>query len=75
MLIKALNLYQITTQVLLALGLWGCSGISDKNQDPLKDNVATFRKDLQECKEDYPEMSSGIHIRQWEGCMNLKGWR
>ena len=51
-----------------------CSAIPDKNQDPTKNNVATFRTDWKECREDYPEQGSGIHIRQWEGCMNLKGW-
>ena len=53
----------------------GCASIPETNQDPAKNNIATFRKDLKECKEDYPEAGSGVHIRQWEGCMNLKGWR
>ena len=52
-----------------------CASIPETNQDPAKNNVATFRKDLKECKEDYPEAGSGVHIRQWVGCMNLKGWR
>ena len=52
-----------------------CSAIPDKNQDPAKNNVTTFRKDWKECREDIPEQGSGVHIRQWEGCMNLKGWK
>jgi hypothetical protein len=52
-----------------------CASIPDKNQDPSKNNQATFSKDLKECKEDYPESGSGVHVRQWEGCMNLKGWK
>ena len=55
--------------------LTACAGIPDKNLDPAKNNQATFQKDLRECKQDYPETGSGIHIRQWQGCMNLKGWR
>jgi hypothetical protein len=52
-----------------------CASIPDKNLDPSKNNQATFSKDLKECKEDYPESGSGVHVRQWEGCMNLKGWK
>ena len=55
--------------------LIGCAAMPDQNQDPAKNNRATFRKDLKECQEDYPEAGSGVHIRQWVGCMNLKGWR
>jgi outer membrane biogenesis lipoprotein LolB len=55
--------------------LLGCSSFPKKNQDPNKDNPATFNKDLKECKEDYPEAGSGVHVRQWENCMNLKGWK
>ena len=57
------------------MGLIGCAAIPDQNQDPTKNNRATFRKDLKECQEDYPEAGSGVHVRQWEGCMKLKGWR
>jgi hypothetical protein len=60
---------------LICFPLIGCGVISDQNVDPSKNNQATFRKDLRECKEDYPETGSGVHIRQWQGCMKLKGWR
>jgi len=50
-----------------------CATIPDKNQDASKNNVATFRKDLKECQEDYPEPGSGVHIRQLQGFMRLKG--
>jgi hypothetical protein len=55
--------------------LLACTAIPDKNQDPVKNNAMTFSKDLKECKEDYPVAGSGVHVRQWEGCMNLKGWK
>ena len=57
------------------LCLLSCTAIPETNQDPAKNNRATFRKDLMECKEDYSEAGSGVHIREWEGCMKLKGWR
>jgi len=57
------------------MGFIACATIPDQNQDPTKNNRATFRKDLKECQEDYPEAGSGVHVRQWEGCMKLKGWR
>jgi hypothetical protein len=67
--------FQLLGALLLATCLISCAGFPDQNQDPQKNNVANFRKDLRECKEDYPEAGSGVHIRQWEGCMNLKGWK
>jgi hypothetical protein len=69
----ALKLY--VTVSLVFVSLIACVSTPDKNQDSSKNNVATYRKDLKECKDDYPETPSGVHLRQWEGCMNLKGWR
>jgi len=66
---------RIVITTLLLVMIAACGGMPDQNQDPTKNNVASFRKDLKECKEDYPESGSGVHIRQWEGCMNLKGWK
>jgi len=55
--------------------IFGCTTFPSVNQDPAKNNKATYNKDLKECKEDYPELGSGLNIRQWIGCMNLKGWQ
>ena len=55
--------------------LSACGGMPNKNIDPIKNNQATYRKDLRECQQDYPETGSGVHIRQWQGCMEIKGWR
>jgi hypothetical protein len=68
-------MFRIVVMTLLTMTIAACSAIPDQNQDPTKNNLATFRKDWKECREDYPEQGSGIHIRQWEGCMNLKGWK
>jgi len=59
---------------LLAL-LFACVSFPSENQDPAKNNQVTYRKDLKECKEDYPESGLGVHLRQWMNCMKLKGWQ
>lgn len=55
--------------------LVGCNSFPSKNQDSLRNNQEEFRKDLRECKEDYPESGSGVHYIKWADCMNLKGWK
>jgi len=70
---------QFASKYLLILLIPGilaaCAGMPSENSDPSKNNKAQWRKDLTECKEDYPELGSGVHIKQWIGCMNLKGWQ
>jgi len=58
------------------LSLFGCGSIiyPDVNEDPAKNNVATFRRDALDCAGAYPESGTGIHVKQRIGCMNLKGW-
>lgn len=68
------RLSQIMT-LLLATGVGACVSIPSENVDPVKNNQATYKKDLRECGEDYPETGSGAHLRQWVGCMKLKGWK
>ena len=67
---KTLSLF-----ILVTVGLVACNSFPSENQDPTKNNKATYNKDLKECREDYPEAGSGVHIRQWINCMKLKGWR
>jgi hypothetical protein len=59
-----------------ALSLFGCGSIiyPDVNEDPAKNNIATFRRDALDCASAYPESGSGIHVKQRIGRMNLKGW-
>ncbi|MEA9604658.1 hypothetical protein VC159_09365 [Polynucleobacter sp. JS-JIR-II-c23] len=68
-----------TTQTFLIISILGtlisCSSFPSVNQDPAKNNKASYNKDLKDCQEDYPESGSGVHIRQWINCMNLKGWK
>ena len=58
-----------------AFSLTACVSFPTENQDPAKNNKASYNKDLRECQEDYPEVGSGAHYRQWISCMNLKGWK
>jgi hypothetical protein len=65
----------LVTLIVLAL-LTACAvRFPRQNIDPAKNNQATYRSDLAQCQEDYPELSSGVHYPQWIGCMNLKGWK
>ena len=54
----------------------GCSSMRypDVNEDPAKNNKATFRKDALDCAQAYPEAGGGVHVPQRIACMNLKGW-
>ena len=66
-------------QTILGISMLGmlisCANFPSENQDPAKNNKATYNKDLKDCQEDYPESGSGVHIRQWINCMKLKGWK
>ena len=73
---RGFDRFQKIALTVLATALLGaCVSMPTENQDPSKNNRATYRKDLKECQEDYPEMGSGVHLRQWVSCMNLKGWK
>ena len=67
--------YRYLALIPVVLALASCISIPSENPDPAKNNKATYNKELRECQEDYPEVGSGVHIRQWANCMKLKGWR
>ena len=69
------NCVTISFLLLIGVGLIACESMPTQNQDPVKNKKATSNKDLKECQEDYPELGSGQHVRQWISCMNLKGWK
>jgi hypothetical protein len=77
---KALEMITLATRliaVLMLVDLVGCAGPSFPNlhSDPSKNSAAAYRQDLAECRQDYPEVDSGAHIRSWENCMRMKGWQ
>ncbi len=76
MTLSKLGQYLVKTGFAFLVGsiLVGCSLYPDENTDPAKNNKTTFRQDALDCAQSYPESSSGIHVKQRIGCMNLKGW-
>jgi outer membrane PBP1 activator LpoA protein len=70
-----LTMPKLITILIAAVILTACTSFPSENVDPSKNNKDVFRKDLAECKQDYPESGSGIHFKQWTNCMNLKGWK
>ena len=68
------GLIRYATLVFLMAIVISCAGFPSKNHDPAKNNQTAYNKDLKDCREDYPESGSGVHIRQWINCMKLKGW-
>ena len=72
-----LNTYLLTTLIcfMTLFNITGCAGFPTENPDPARNNKAAYNKDLKECQEDYPDVSSGAHIKQWISCMKLKGWK
>jgi hypothetical protein len=69
------NLMKSIPSILMVTLLIACASFPSENTDPKKNNKDVFRKDLAECKQDYPESGSGVHFKQWTNCMNLKGWK
>lgn len=57
-----------------ALFIFACTVYPDVNHDPSKNNRAAFRRDATDCAQAYPEVSSGVQVKQRIACMNLKGW-
>jgi predicted negative regulator of RcsB-dependent stress response len=61
--------------IIFSMGFVACTHFPNQNIDATKNNRLTYQKDLNECKEDHPESSAGLHYSRWIDCMNLKGWR
>jgi hypothetical protein len=59
---------------LIAPTLFACSSYPDVNEDPAKNNKATFQRDAIDCAKSYPEAGSGVHVKERIACMNVKGW-
>ena len=67
--------FKLLCMTVLGVLLMSCASFPTVNSDPAKNNKAEYNQDFKDCKEDYPEAGSGVHIKQWISCMNLKGWR
>lgn len=61
--------------IVFGIVFFGCATYPTINNDPVKNNKATFQRDALDCAQSYPESASGVHVKQRIACMNLKGWR
>jgi hypothetical protein len=43
--------------------------------DPQKNNSITYKADMRDCAESYPESADGIYLKRRLSCMELKGWK
>ena len=58
-----------------ALGLVACGGFPTTHPDPAKNNPATYKMDLKDCAQAYPETADGTYLKRRITCMELKGWK
>jgi hypothetical protein len=65
---------KLSASLLMGSLLLACHSYPQVNRDPAKNNKASFQRDALDCARAYPESSSGAHVKQRIGCMNLKGW-
>jgi len=61
--------------MIFALGLVACGSFPTTHSDPAKNNPATYKIDLKDCAQSYPETSDGIYLKRRISCMELKGWK
>ena len=57
------------------LGLNACASFPTTHPDPAKNNAATYKVDLRDCAQAYPETSEGAYLKRRISCMELKGWK
>jgi hypothetical protein len=59
----------------VALTLAACSGFPTTHPDPAKNNAVTYKTDLKDCAQSYPETPDGVYLKRRIACMELKGWK
>jgi len=59
----------------IASGLVACGGFPTTHPDAAKNNASTYKGDLKDCAQAYPETPDGIYLRQRVACLKLKGWQ
>jgi hypothetical protein len=57
------------------LGLVACSSFPTTHPDAAKNNAATYKTDLKDCVQSYPETPDGVYLKRRIACMELKGWK
>ena len=58
-----------------ALVLVACGGFPTTHPDPAKNNPTTYKMDLKDCAQSYPETPDGTYLKRRISCMELKGWK
>ncbi len=57
------------------IALVACASFPTTNSDLAKNNPTTYKIEMRECAQDYPETPDGVYLRQRIACMKLKGWK
>ena len=62
---------------LMAVSLFACTNnnFPTTHPDPAKNNAATYKADLKDCAQAYPETPDGIYLKRRISCLKLKGWQ
>jgi hypothetical protein len=55
--------------------LFACARFPKQHSDPAKNNPATYKLDMADCADAYPETPDGVYLKRRISCMNLKGWQ
>jgi len=71
MLVRVGNCLAMT----FALGLVACGSFPTTHPNPAKNNPATYKIDLNDCTQSYPETPDGVYLKRRISCMELKGWK
>ena len=61
--------------VMITLGLLSSCSFPTIHPDPAKNNAATYKTDLKDCAQSYPETPDGVYLKQRISCLKLKGWQ
>ena len=59
----------------IALGLLASCSFPSTHPDAAKNNPATYKADLKDCTQAYPETPDGVYLKQRISCLKLKGWQ
>jgi hypothetical protein len=61
--------------LMIALTLVACGGFPTTHPDPAKNNPTTYKTDVKDCAQSYPETPDGVYLKRRIACLELKGWK
>ena len=65
---------RVLVPLIVGFTLIAC-GFPTTHPDPAKNNPATYKIDLKNCAESYPETPDGVYLKRRISCLELKGWK